>query len=294
MILPSNGMTIPNKLKIMAWISETSTVAGTLALAIPAFASLMMQFVAPKLALALGALTMGVGGMASTAQRAGMNALPQAEKTAMELERDKINKMFLEAGDVEQQRRGQMNALADARHNNNFGRVSGESPMQHGAPGTNVGQGYTFKGTSSGAEDTTLSAQESAARASVSQSVASSAYSGLTQASTADQQRIAQSISDSHTKTGNVQAMKAESAAMSAAEEVGRSKGVDATKIANAQSALKMGMSAGLEAKGLEIFVAKAMASGEGSVSTQDSKKHSDVASEMVKHAFGSQDVQSY
>ncbi len=298
MVLPANGLTIPNKLRIMAWISDTSTVAGTLGLAIPAFASLLMQFVAPKLALALGALTMGTAALGTFAQRAGTQALAGAEKSAAELEKDKVAKMFLEAGDKEQIARSQMNQHVAERSNVAFGRIAGASPLERGTTTTNLVGGYELKGTSDSAESTDLSRQESAARQSVSQAAASAAYSASTGTSLADQTRTYEGIREAFGKSDNTEASNALSRADKIAEEVARSHNLTSSQAASLKTSVGIGASAG-------VSVGKSLAGllngnigmslgGKGDSTSTETKQLSDAAQEAERRMLSDDSIATF
>lgn len=148
MILSSGGVTLPNKLRLMSWITDTSTVAGTLAFTIPTFAAMMLQMMVPRLAMAVGGMVLAAKGSEGFAQRSGMQALQGAERSARELELDKINGIFLEAGDTHLARNKEMNRLMSEHDNVAFGRNTGTSPMQYNGTRTTAieGQGYTIQG----------------------------------------------------------------------------------------------------------------------------------------------------
>ena len=148
MILSTGGVTLPNKLRLMAWITDTSTVAGTLAFTIPTFAAMMLQMMVPRLAMAVGGMVLAAKGAEGFAQRSGMQALQGAERSARELELDKVNGMFLEAGDTHLARNERMNQLVGVHDNVAFGRNTGASPMQYSGTRTTAieGQGYAIQG----------------------------------------------------------------------------------------------------------------------------------------------------
>lgn len=142
LVLAGNGLTIPNKMKILAWISETSTVAGTLALAIPATASLLMQMIVPRLAMGAASVVLAAKGAEGFAQRAGMQGLSGAERAAKELEADKINAQHLEQGDIEMLRRGQANRLFGEHTGTAVGSFTGQDhPLWKDTTETDVAGG---------------------------------------------------------------------------------------------------------------------------------------------------------
>lgn len=203
MVLSTGGVTIPNKLRIMTWISDTSTVAGTLGFMIPSLAGIVLQLIAPK--LAAGIVSGFVAGSRTSegfAQRAGMSALSGAERSAKELELDKMNQAFMEAGDVQLARQGRMNDLVGQRTNVAIGNEFGSSPM--GTGGSHLqslaGTGYTIAGGMSAGQEQTLQSQvqQSQARATLASSTAAHQFaSGIgTDKSESDFNRVQNSMSE--------------------------------------------------------------------------------------------------
>jgi hypothetical protein len=148
MVLSTGGMTLPNKLRLMSWITDTSTTAATLAFAIPLITATVLQILAPRLALFAGSIAGMTRGMDGFSQRSGMQALQGAERNVRELEQDKINASFLEAGDSHLFRNQRMNELVGGHHNVAFARNTGPSPLQYNGTNTSAlqGQGYTISG----------------------------------------------------------------------------------------------------------------------------------------------------
>ena len=248
MILPTGGLTLPNKGRVLSWIMDTSTVAGTLAFMIPAFVALVMQIIAPKLA----GLASGVGavgrGAEGFAQRAGMQALVGAERSARELELDKINSAFLEAGDTHLARNARMNELVGGHHNVAFARNTGTSPLQYGGTHTSavMGQGYTISGgfdaQSSQLSQEAVALQQAKLEAAQSSAAYSLAMGNGVSKGTADFQRFENSLDQSQQKSFN----EVQQAVASHVERVAASHGYSGEEVAQTTRALTAAVHAGV------------------------------------------------
>lgn len=251
MILPTGGLTLPNKGRVLSWIMDTSTVAGTLAFMIPAFVALVMQIIAPKLA----GLASGVGAVArgaeGFAQRAGMQALVGAERSARELELDKINSAFLEAGDTHLARNSRMNELIGGHHNVAFARNTGTSPLQYGGTHTSavMGQGYTISGgfdaQSSQLSQEAVALQQAKLEAAQSNAAYSLAMGNGVSKGTADFQRFENSLDSSQQKSFN----EVQQAVASHVERVAASHGYSGEEVAQTTRALTAAVHAGVNFK---------------------------------------------
>ena len=248
MVLPTGGLTLHNKGRILSWIMDTSTVAGTLAFMIPAFVGLVMQIIAPKLAglaSSVGSVGRGAEGFA---QRAGMQALVGAERSARELELDKINSAFLEAGDTHLARNARMNELVGGHHNVEFGRNTGTSPMQYGGTHTSavMGQGYTISGgvdaQSSQMSQEAVALQQAKLEAAQSSAAYSLAMGNGVSKGTADFQRFENSLDQSQQKSFN----EVQQAVASHVERVAASHGYSGEEVAQTTRQLTAAIHAGV------------------------------------------------
>jgi len=148
MIDSTGGAVLTNKLSMMQWISDTSTTAGTLGMAIPSFAGMVMTLL---LGRGLGQVAMMMSGGFRTAEtmaaRAGMGALDSSGRTAREIDLDKINNTMMEAGDQFGARLNQMNAVY-GQYDSNF--VGNNTGTRKGTLEDNQASELSTKGASVG------------------------------------------------------------------------------------------------------------------------------------------------
>lgn len=263
MVLSTGGVTIPNKLRIMTWISDTSTVAGTLGFMIPSLAGIVLQLIAPK--LAAGIVSGFVAGSRTSegfAQRAGMSALPGAERSAKELELDKMNQAFMEAGDVQLARQGRMNDLVGQRTNVAIGNEFGSSPM--GTGGSHLqslaGTGYTIAGGMSAGQEQALQSQvqQSQARSTLASSTAMHQFArGIgTDRSESDYNRVVNTMSEQERQAFDQTKQHTDSKV----SEAMKSMGYSAEQVASVQRTVAAEVHAGVSTdKGLTGVIAGAL-----------------------------------
>ena len=309
MVLATGGMTLPNKLRLMSWITDTSTTAATLAFAIPVITATVLQILAPRLALFAGSIAGMTRGMDGFSQRSGMQALQGAERSARELEMDKVNAAFLEAGDSHLFRNQRMNELTGAHHNVAFARNTGTSPLQYNGTNTSAvqGQGYTI----SGGLDRRSShiAQEAVAsqQAKLTSAQASAAYSLATgtgtNRSTSDFDRWENSLDKNEQK----QLSDVRQSIGGMTESVAKSQGWSAEEKAMVDRTLAAGVYAGVDLHGDKQFKGKFLkfftglsvrAGAEGrfgaSVTTGESERQTHSAQSLLNAVMSNSDISSY
>ena len=249
MVLATGGVTLPNKLRLMAWITDTSTVAGTLAFTIPTFAAMMLQMMVPRLAMAVGGMVLAAKGAEGFAQRSGMQALQGAERSARELELDKVNGMFLEAGDTHLARNERMNQLVGGHDNVAFGRNTGASPMQYNGTRTTAieGQGYAIQGGLDAKTSNSLQQAVAKQQATLHSAHASAAYNYAmgqgTSRGKSEYDRWEQGMDDSQQN----QYSDVKQTISGITERVAKSHGFEGEEVAQAQRVLSAGTYAGVD-----------------------------------------------
>lgn len=309
MVLSTGGMTLPNKLRLMSWITDTSTTAATLAFAIPIITATVLQILAPRLALFAGSIAGMTRGMDGFSQRAGMQALQGAERNARELEQDKVNAAFLEAGDSHLFRNQRMNELVGGHHNVAFARNTGSSPLQYNGTNTSAvqGQGYTISGGLDARSSEIAQKAVAAQQAKLSSAQASAAYSLAagtgTSRSSSDFDRWEHSLDKSEQK----QLSGIQQSIGSMTESVAKSQGWSAEEKAMVDRILAAGVYAGVDVStdrhilgkiaGLTTG-AKGSAGIEGklgaNLTTGESERHTQSAQSLLNTVMSNSDVSSY
>ena len=309
MVQSTGGLTLPNKLRLMSWVTDTSTTAGTLAFSIPVITAMLLQILAPRLAMFAG----GVAGMARGAegfsQRSGMQALSGAERTVRELEMDKVNASFLEAGDSHLFRNQRMNELVGSHNNVAFARNTGSSPLQYGGTNTSAvqGQGYTISGGMDARSSETMQQAVASQQGKLASSQAAAAHSLAmgqgTGRSSSDFDRWENSLDKSEQK----QLSDIQQAIGGMTESVAKSQGWSAEEKATVDRTLAAGAYAGINFKADRSFAGKILefttgmgAEGGGrieakaGVTTGESERATQDVRNMLQEVFSSSDISSY
>lgn len=309
MILASGGVTLPNKLRIMAWITDTSTVAGTLAFTIPTFAAMMLQMMVPRLAMAVGGMVLAAKGAEGFAQRAGMPALQGAERSARELELDKINATYMEAGDTHLARNQRMNELVSAHDGVAFGRNTGSSPLQYNGTRTTAieGQGYTIQGGLDAKTASSLQHAVAMQKAQVHSAHASAAYNFAMGQGTNRGQTEYERWEQGMDQSQQHQYSAAQQTISGITERVAKSYGFEGEEVAQAQRALSAGVYAGVDfssdkqafGKVVEIFSGVKASGGaqahlNASIQTGESERAKTAVQDIVDAMKDNKEVNSY
>lgn len=309
MVLSTGGLTLPNKLRLMGWITDTSTTAATLAFSIPLIAATVLQILAPRLALFAGSIAGMTRGMDGFAQRSGMQALQGAERSARELELDKVNAAFLEAGDSHLFRNQRMNELVSGHHNVAFARNTGASPLQYSGTHTSAvqGQGYTISGGMDARSSQIAQEAVASQQAKLSSAQSSAAYSLATGTGTSRSSSDFDRWENSLDKSEQQQLSDIQQTIGSITESTAKSQGWTAEEKAMVDRTLAAGVYAGVDLHSNKQFAGKILEFTTGlsgkagvdgrfgaSVTTGESEKQTQAAQAMLNAVMSNSDVSSY
>ncbi|CAK7027450.1 MAG: hypothetical protein DELT_02634 [Desulfovibrio sp.] len=309
MVLSTGGMTLPNKLRLMSWITDTSTTAATLAFAIPLITATVLQIIAPRLALFAGSIAGMTRGMDGFSQRSGMQALQGAERNVKELEQDKVNAAFLEAGDSHLFRNQRMNELVGGHHNVAFARNTGASPLQYNGTNTSAvqGQGYTISGGMDARSSQIAQEAVASQQAKLTSAQASAAYSLATGTGTSRSSSDFDRWENSLDKSEQKHLSDIQQTIGSMTDSVAKSQGWTAEEKAMVDRTLAAGVHAGIDWKSnkqaagimAEFFTGKSVNAGAdarfgASVTTGESERQTQSAQAMLNAVMSNSDISSY
>lgn len=309
MVLTTGGMTLPNKLRLMSWITDTSTTAATLAFAIPVITATVLQIIAPRLALFAGSIAGMTRGMDGFSQRAGMQALQGAERNVRELEQDKVNAAFLEAGDSHLFRNQRMNELVGGHHNVAFARNTGASPLQYNGTNTSAvqGQGYTISGGLDARSSQIAQEAVASQQAKLTSAQSSAAYSLATGTGTSRSSSDFDRWENSLDKSEQKQLSDIQQTIGSITDSMAKSQGWSAEEKAMVDRTLAAGVYAGVDFHSNKQFAGKILefttgVSGKGgidgrfgaNVTTGESERQTQSAQAMLNAVMSNSDISSY
>lgn len=309
MVLPTGGMTLPNKLRLMSWITDTSTTAATLAFAIPLITATVLQIIAPRLALFAGSIAGMTRGMDGFSQRSGMQALQGAERSARELELDKVNSAFLEAGDSHLFRNQRMNELVSGHDNVAFARNTGASPLQYSGTHTSAvqGQGYTISGGMDARSSQIAQEAVASQQAQLHSAQATAAYSLATGQGTSRSSSDFDRWQNSLDKGEQQQLSDIQQTIGSMTENTAKSQGWSAEEKAMVDRTLSAGVYAGVDVSTDRQIIGKIAGLATGaqgsagvdgrfgaSVTTGESEKQTQAAQAMLSAVMSDSDISSY
>ncbi len=277
MILPTGGLTMPNQIRIMSWLADTSTVAGTLAFMIPALSGIALQMVAPRLAAGIvSSFTAGARISDGFAQRAGMGALGGAERTAKELENDKINQELMEAGDVQSMRLSQMNQLFRNHTGVAVGNFFGSDPTGAGGSHTAsmMGMGMSISQSTSKATLDSLSRQQATNEAIATVAASSMAHDAMKSGSTTQMEAASEAVQNTLTEAETLEMGKVHNEILGFVKQATKESGLTHSEQASVATELAVSAAAGFKffGTGTEVQASGAFKSLESEVGTEAAK----------------------
>ncbi len=279
MILPTGGLTMPNQVRIMSWLADTSTVAGTLAFMIPVLSGIALQMVAPRLAAGIvSSFTAGARVSDGFAQRAGMGALGGAERTARELENDKINQAFMEAGDTQAMRLSQMNQLISNYTGVGVGNIFGSDPTGAGGSHTAsmVGTGSSISGGTASAMQNTLSTQVGDSIATSIMASHAAAQNVSTSLTSSETDQLVNSFTSSMSQSEKEDFAKLESAALDHVQKSSYGENLEYSDQVRLAKQISLGLGGDIGGKGILT------AGGTGTADSAESAALKRAASDMM------------
>jgi hypothetical protein len=242
-------------------------------------------------------------------QRSGMQALQGAERSVRELEQDKVNASFLEAGDSHLFRNQRMNELTGGHHNVAFARNTGASPLQYNGTNTSAvqGQGYTISGGLDGRSSQIAQEAVASQQAKLTSAQASAAYSLATgtgtNRSSSDFDRWENSLDKSEQKQlSDIQQTiggMTESAAKSQGWSAEEKAQVDRTLAAGLYAGVDLHGNKGFSGKFLKIFTGVGINAGAeaklgASISTGESERQTHSAQSLLNAVMSNSDISNY